>query len=91
MIRERGYGLDLEEREKGVCCVAAPIVNHTGEVVAAVSVAAPRQRLPSTLEDSDIVDAVIAAARAISIDLGAGHVGTVESYRAAPPAHGGRR
>ena len=40
-IRERGYGLDEEEREKGVCCVAAPIRNHTGEVVAAISVAGP--------------------------------------------------
>ena len=41
MIRERGYGLDEEEREKGVSCVAAPIRNHTGDVVAAISVAGP--------------------------------------------------
>src|SRR3954470_17514671 len=43
-IRERGYGLDEEEREKGVCCIAAPIRSHTGEVVAAISVAGPMQR-----------------------------------------------
>src|SRR6266404_8327102 len=30
-IRERGYGLDLEEREKGVSCIAAPVRNHTGD------------------------------------------------------------
>jgi hypothetical protein len=36
--------------------------------------------------------AVVAAARAISIDLGAvEEVGSVEVFRAASPAHGGRR
>jgi hypothetical protein len=67
-------------------------VNHTGEVVAAISAAGPRQRLPRVLEGSELADAVLAAARAISIDLGAdAQMGVVESYRAAPPAHGGRR
>src|SRR5262245_26333256 len=89
LIRERGYGVDLEEREKGVCCIAAPICNHTGDVVAAISVAGPRERMPRELETSEIAEAVVSAARAISIDLGA--VGNEASYRAAPPAHGGRR
>ena len=53
VIRERGYGLDEEEREKGVCCVAAPIRNHTGDVVAAISVAGPTQRMPRELVGSD--------------------------------------
>src|SRR5262245_15200292 len=33
VIRERGYGLDEEERERGVCCIAAPISNHSGDIV----------------------------------------------------------
>ena len=91
-IRERGYGLDLEEREKGVTCIAAPIFNHTGDVVAAISVAGPTERMPRELVGSDIVAAVVAAARSISIDLGAvEQVGSIEEYRAAWPAHGGRR
>jgi len=90
-IRERGYGLDEEEREKGVCCVAAPVRNHTGQVVAAISVAGPSQRMPRVLADSDMAEAVVAAAAAISVDLGAESVGPVESYGAASPAHGGRR
>jgi DNA-binding IclR family transcriptional regulator len=91
-IRERGYGLDEEEREKGVCCVAAPVRNHTGDVVAAISVAGPTHRMPRALVGSEVAEAVVAAARAISIDLGAiEEVGSVESYRAASPAHGGRR
>jgi DNA-binding IclR family transcriptional regulator len=91
-IRARGYGIDDEEREQGVRCIAAPICNHTGDVVAAISVAGPTERMPRDLADSPIVVAVVAAARAISIDLGAvEHVGTIESYRAASTAHGGRR
>jgi IclR family transcriptional regulator, KDG regulon repressor len=91
-IRVRGYGLDEEEREKGVSCIAAPICNHTGDVVAAISVAGPSQRMPRELVGSEIARAVVAAARAISIDLGAiDQPGSVDVYRAASPAHGGRR
>jgi DNA-binding IclR family transcriptional regulator len=92
VIRERGYGLDEEEREKGVCCVAAPVSNHTGDVVAAISVAGPTHRMPRALVGSEIAAAVVASARAISIDLGAVEVlGSTDAYRAASPAHGGRR
>jgi DNA-binding IclR family transcriptional regulator len=88
VIRERGYGLDEEEREKGVCCVAAPIRNHTGEVVAAVSAAGPVHRMPRELAGSTVASAVMTAAAAISIDLG--HV-EGSSYDAVSTAHGGRR
>ena len=92
VIRERGYGLDEEEREKGVSCIAAPICNHNGDVVAAISVAGPTERMPRDLVDSEMTAAVVAAARAISIDLGAvEEVGSAVVYRAASPAHGGRR
>jgi DNA-binding IclR family transcriptional regulator len=90
LVRERGYALDEEEREKGVCCIAAPVRNHTGDVVAAISVAGPTQRMPKALVDSDVASAVVAAANAISIDLGFSER-PVESYSAASPAHGGRR
>jgi len=90
-VRERGYGVDEEEREKGVCCIAAPVRNHTGQVVAAISVAGPSQRMPRVLAGSDMADAVVASAGAISVDLGSESVGPVASYGAASPAHGGRR
>jgi DNA-binding IclR family transcriptional regulator len=90
-IRDRGYGLDEEEREKGVSCIAAPICNHTGDVVAAISVAGPSERMPRELAGSEVAAAVVGAARAISIDLGAVEdAGSVDVYRAAS-AHGGRR
>ena len=89
IVHERGYAVDDQEREKGVRCLAAPVRNHTGDVVAAISIAGPIDRMPQRLEGSDLAEAVTAAARAISIDLGA--VGEDVSDRAALPAHGGRR
>ncbi|OLD19898.1 MAG: hypothetical protein AUJ01_05200 [Acidobacteria bacterium 13_1_40CM_3_65_5] len=86
-IRARGYALDEEEHELGVRCVAAPIRNHEGKVVAAISVAGPTERMPRTLVGSDVATKVVAAAHAISLDLGA----AAFAHTAAQPAHGGRR
>jgi IclR family KDG regulon transcriptional repressor len=81
--RERGYGLDEQERELGVRCVAAPVRNHEGRIVAAISVAGPTERMPRTLAGSDVATTVVAAAQAISMDLGAG---SLAGYDAAQPA-----
>jgi IclR family acetate operon transcriptional repressor len=45
-IRQMGYGTAEEELEVGLSAVAAPIRNHEGEVVAAISVSGPSFRLP---------------------------------------------
>jgi IclR family transcriptional regulator, KDG regulon repressor len=91
-IRERGYALDEQEHEDGVRCLAAPVCNHAGDVVAAISVAGPADRMPRPLAGSAMATSVVATARAISIELGAfSELGPQESYRAVRPAHGGRR
>ena len=43
--REQGYAQDLDEREEGVRCVAAPVLALDGSAVAAVSISGPAQRL----------------------------------------------
>lgn len=44
-VRECGYALDDEERELGVRCVASPIMDGRGAVIAAVSVSGPSGRV----------------------------------------------
>ncbi len=41
----RGYTLDDEEANEGVRCVGAPVRDHQGQIVAAVSITGPSQRL----------------------------------------------
>ena len=69
-IRARGYAIDDEEIEQGLRCVAAPIRDHSGAVVAAVSISGPTTRVT---QDGlgDLAKAVEACARAISQELGA--------------------
>jgi DNA-binding IclR family transcriptional regulator len=44
-IRQQGYAIEDEEGEMGVRCIAAPIRNHHGEVVAALGITAHRTDL----------------------------------------------
>lgn len=44
-IRETGYAYSIEELQEGVTSVAAPVFDHTGSVIAALSVVGPKQRI----------------------------------------------
>jgi DNA-binding IclR family transcriptional regulator len=44
-IRKQGYAMDNEECEAGVRCIAVPVRNFSGEVVAGISLSAPVTRL----------------------------------------------
>ena len=69
LVRSRGYATDDEETEVGLRSVAAPIRNHRGEAVAAISIAGPVQRVSKKVLQSYLAD-VCAAAGAISQRLG---------------------
>ena len=44
-VRRNGYATDYGEQEEGVSCVAAPVRDFTGQVVAAISVSGPWIRI----------------------------------------------
>jgi DNA-binding IclR family transcriptional regulator len=88
--RARGYAIDEQEHEHGVRCIAAPVRNHQGDVVGAISVAGPAERMPRTLVGSDVARAIVATAQAISIRLGAAQETHGSLAGAALTARGGR-
>ena len=45
-VRTQGYAVDNMEHQPGVRCIAAPIRNHTGSVIASLSVSGPATRIP---------------------------------------------
>jgi DNA-binding IclR family transcriptional regulator len=67
-VREQGVAVDREEFVPGVMCVAAPVLDHDGAVVAAVTVSGPSQRLAAVLDA--LRDRVKACAAEISAAMG---------------------
>jgi IclR family transcriptional regulator, KDG regulon repressor len=69
-VREQGYAVDDEENEEGVRCVAAPIRNERGEVVAAISISGPSIRMTPKLIRESLSREVGKTALRISAKLG---------------------
>lgn len=44
-IRQRGYSIDNEESEEGLMCISAPLKDHKGDIIAAISISGPVTRL----------------------------------------------
>jgi DNA-binding IclR family transcriptional regulator len=68
-IRLQGYALDRREIEEDVECIAAPIRNHLGNAVAAVSISGPQKKI-QTPRETEYVGWVTEAAEGISSRLG---------------------
>jgi IclR family acetate operon transcriptional repressor len=69
-VRDRGYATDEIENEEGVRCVAAPVRDHTGAVVAGLSVSAPAYRF-STDDVHRLAPEVLRVTAELSRRLGA--------------------
>jgi DNA-binding IclR family transcriptional regulator len=68
-IRELGYAASFEERDLGAASVSAPVFGLTGELVAAIGIGAPTQRLaPSDV--ARVAPLVVEAAEDASRRLG---------------------
>jgi DNA-binding IclR family transcriptional regulator len=68
-IREQGFAIDNEEYAAGVRCVAAPVMSHAGQPVAAISVTALASRQIGERE-ATVTRAVTQACARISESLG---------------------
>lgn len=64
-----GASLDLEENEPGIRCVAAPIRDGSGDIVAGISLSATRPFMPKDRMQA-LVPVMKSAAREISVKLG---------------------
>jgi DNA-binding IclR family transcriptional regulator len=69
-VRRRGWAASVGERESGVASVSAPVFDAAGQVVAAVSVSGPIDRLTRTPGRLHAA-AVVAAGHALSTAAGA--------------------
>jgi len=68
-IRKQGYGFDEIEHEEGMRCVAAPIYDRSGKVIASISISGPiiyvtHFRMP------ELTDELLKTAKEISYQLG---------------------
>ena len=68
-VGKQGYALDRREHEEGVECVGAPIRDHLGEVIAALSISGPQEKI-KTPSEKRFVKEVKHAASQISCKLG---------------------
>jgi len=69
-VREQNYALDMAEHEKEVQCIAAPVYDADGNVVAAISISGPVARIDPENSRLDLIQMVKKAAADISRRLG---------------------
>ncbi|MDR3433856.1 MAG: DNA-binding transcriptional regulator KdgR [Rouxiella aceris] len=68
-VHEQGYGEDNEEQEQGLRCIAVPVFDRFGVVVAGLSISFPTIRFSEEAKQ-DYVAMLHTAARNISLQLG---------------------
>jgi DNA-binding IclR family transcriptional regulator len=69
VIRQLGYAFDRGEHERDVRCIAAPVYDSRGKVIAAISLAGPASRM-EPLDRPEQIELVVRSAHAISGRIG---------------------
>jgi len=67
-VSAQGFAFDLEEAVEELCCVAAPIRDHSGEVVPAMSLSVPAYRFQQNKDHYRL--AIVGATKQVSENLG---------------------
>jgi IclR family acetate operon transcriptional repressor len=70
-VRAQGYALDDEESSVGIRCIAAPVLDQSGQTVAAVSISGSKAEFSDDVMPA-YVTAVVRTGREISRRLGSG-------------------
>lgn len=70
-IRERGWAMSLQERVVGVVALAVPVYDHTGRIIAALSISIPAARA-GRAELEALAPVAMNAGRTLSARLGYG-------------------
>jgi DNA-binding IclR family transcriptional regulator len=83
-VRRLGYSFDDEETELGMRCVGAPVFDHAGDVVAAVTVSGPASRINAGTLPT-VSELVRSAAAEVSARAGAPEA---RRYWGTPPSAG---
>ncbi len=68
-IRRRGYAVDDRENDEDVRCIAGPVRDHTGKVIAALSISGPTARVTKE-RIPDMCRLVVTVATELSATLG---------------------
>ena len=69
IVKKQGYALDRREIEEDVECIGAPILNHLGNVIAALSISGPQRKI-GTPHEKQFIHNVVKAAALISSKMG---------------------
>jgi IclR family transcriptional regulator, KDG regulon repressor len=87
-VRERAVALDMEENLSGVICVAAPIFDQAGRVIAGLSISGPAPRMQPKL--TQVQDEIREAASATSHMLSPSALAASGTSSGHAPNSGGR-
>jgi len=68
-IRERGYAIDREEHLKGLYAIGAPIRHNDGEVLGAISVAGPANRINRQQRKEEIAQILLEKTNEVELTL----------------------
>jgi DNA-binding IclR family transcriptional regulator len=68
-VRTQGYAFDHSEHEDDAECIGAPIRDHQGQVIAAISVSGPQKKI-GTPQEQQFINWVVEAASLISSKMG---------------------
>lgn len=70
VVRRNGFGFDDRESDNECFCIGAPIYNHLGQVLAAISVSGPISRVSRRTAETIVAPRLLEATRTISRSLG---------------------